>query len=113
MRALLLALLVLTPSSSTERLVLKVSPSVGLAPLETAIRVTVRPFPTDRLLEIVALLDAEPVMVVARAQRDVQTGQPALTVQHRWTLDTGTYVIVACVTGQARGRCVEARVVVR
>jgi hypothetical protein len=110
---LLLALFLLALTPSRTGPTLTVLPSVGLAPL--AIRVTgSTPLkPADRLIEIVAVLDADPAVVTHRTQHDVEAGRAMQTVSAHWTLEAGTYAVVLCVTGQAQGRCVERPVVAR
>jgi hypothetical protein len=65
------------------------------------------------LIELVAVLDGDPAIVTHRTQHDVEAGRAMQTVTADWTLEAGTYVLVFCVTGQAKGRCAERPVVVR
>lgn len=109
----LTAWLVLSSGTPTTAPRLRVTPLLGLSPLRIRVTVRVVPDPADRLIDVVAVLDAEPAIVVCRHQQESRHDVRSQTVAVEWELPTGTYVIVACVTGQARGRCAEQSVTVR
>jgi hypothetical protein len=95
---------------------LTVTPRTGIGPLTLQIRTRTVPRPTDRLLEVVAVEDADPPIVVCRSQVDIRHDGDGRSQwwTATWELPAGAYVIVACVYGTGgRGRCAESAVVVR
>lgn len=106
----LLSVLLLLPIQPPR---LTVRPRVGLGPLEVRVQTRTVPVDSDRLLEVVVYEDADPPLAVIRMERDVTAWDRPLHTSVLWTLPVGTYVVVACMSGQGRGRCSEQAVLVR
>jgi hypothetical protein len=86
---------------------LVVSPRVGIAPLEVAIRWTIPEPLAHGVAQLTATqTDSEPPMVLCRMVRDLHGRQE--TIEATWTLPGGLWAIVGCVAGG----CVAQSVVV-